>query len=68
MKIAYEISWLDHSIKKIEVPDEWTQEDHNLNCDYLVWATFNAARDELISGLKSEIEELRFCDEDTYFR
>jgi hypothetical protein len=67
MKTAYKICWTTISIAKVQVADDWTEDWQHDNSDYLVWATFEAAKEELIGGLQAEISELAGYKEDTYF-
>ena len=60
MKTAYKIDHdsFDNPIIKVQVEDDWTQEKHQEEVDYLVWESFEAARSELIKGLQAEVEDL----------
>lgn len=67
MKTAYKITWADFSIHKVLVVDDWTEDLQHQYNDYLVWATFENAQAELISGLQAELNELKSYTEHTYF-
>ena len=67
MKTAYEVNWLEHKITKVKVDDDWTEAWQQENCNYLIWATFQAAQNEMLTGLQAEIDELSMCTEEDYF-